>query len=261
MTTNKSKIEWTDTTWNPLAGCSIVSEGCKNCYAMQMSQRLEKMGVEKYQGVTRISGKRAVWTGKINLSYETLEDPYKWTKPRMVFVNSMSDLFHPDVPDDFILKVWAVMRNTPKHTYQILTKRPKRMTEFVRGNKNMVLRNVWLGTSVEDRATRSRIDDLRPIHAAVRFISFEPLIEDLRHLNLNGIDWAIVGGESGPNARPMRAQWVETIRLSCERSSPGAAFFFKQWGAFGADGVRRPKHENGRIYKKQHWDEFPEIRG
>ena len=257
MTANNSKIEWTDTTWNPLTGCSIVSDGCKNCYAMQMSQRLAKMGKEKYQGVTRISGGRAVWTGKINLSPETLEDPYRWSKPRNVFVNSMSDLFHPDVPDDFIKQVWKVMKETSKHNYQVLTKRPERMVDFVHGIIGEVLPNVWLGTSVEDANTVSRIDDLRVTPAAVRFISFEPLIGDVGRVDLTGIDWAIVGGESGTDARPMSEEWVDNLKYECFHAN--VAFFFKQWGAIGADGVRRPKHENGRMYKGQEWNEMPAI--
>lgn len=269
----ESRIEWTDATWNPVAGCSIISAGCKNCYAMQMARRLETMGTEKYAGLTRKSGKRAVWNGKVREDWAALKVPHSWHKPRKIFVNSMSDLFHEQVSDDFILAVWRVMYHTPQHTYQILTKRPDRMAAFVslnryppiwkiyrtRANDCLIARdplpNVWLGVSVEDAATVTRLDALRDTPAAVRFVSFEPLIGRVGTPNLTGIDWAIVGGESGPHARPMRAEWVEEIQRQCRLA--GTAFFFKQWGGWGPDGKKRSKKLNGRDWRGQTWDEMP----
>ncbi len=203
-----TSIEWTDATWNPVAGCTVLTAGCTNCYAMRMAARLEAMGTEKYQGLTRKSGKRAVWTGKITLDEKALDTPKAWSKPRKVFVNSMSDLFHPDVPVNFILRVWQVMQATPRHTYQILTKRPKRMAEVLAGTDFAVLPNVWLGASVEDGKVLDRLDAIRSVPAAVRFVSLEPLIGSVADGDLAGIDWAIVGGESGPRAREMKPEWV-----------------------------------------------------
>jgi protein gp37 len=244
----ETSIEWTDATWNPVAGCAIATSGCTNCYAMRMAARLESMGVEKYAGLTRKSGKRYVWTGKITLDEKSLEAPLKWKKPRKVFVNSMSDLFHPDVPVAFVRRVWDVMRQTPQHTYQILTKRPDRMREIVSSFDGPVLGNVWLGTSVEDSEVLWRLDELRKVPAVIRFISFEPLIGPVGRANLKDIHWAIVGGESGPRSRPMDPAWVEEIRLSCLASE--VAFFFKQWGG-------KNKKATGRTYKGQTWDELP----
>ena len=170
----ETSIEWTDATWNPVAGCTVLTAGCTNCYAMRMAARLEAMGSEKYAGLTRKSGGRAKWTGKIYLDRNSLSIPAMWSKPRRVFVNSMSDLFHSDVPADFVADVWRVMAETPRHTYQILTKRPDRMVDIV--PRLPTLSNVWLGTSVEDRRVLYRIDELRHVPASVRFISFEPLI-------------------------------------------------------------------------------------
>jgi protein gp37 len=168
----ETSIEWTDATWNPVAGCTIISPGCTNCYAMRMAARLEAMGQAKYRGLTRRSGNRFVWNGKIRLDENALKIPYRWSKPRLVFVNSMSDLFHDAVPPAFIGRVWKVMQETPRHTYQILTKRPDRMSEIV--PKLPLLRNVWLGTSVENLDVQHRLDDLRRVPAVVRFVSFEP---------------------------------------------------------------------------------------
>ena len=190
-----TSIEWTDATWNPVAGCSILSAGCSNCYAMRMAARLEAMGVEKYAGLTHKSGGRAKWRGKINLDSEALRVPTRWRKPRRIFVNSMSDLFHEDVPTAFIREVWGVMASTPRHTYQILTKRPRRMSDVLSGQQFPRLRNVWLGTSVEDARVLSRLDELRRVPAVVRFVSFEPLIGSVAGADLVGIHWAIVGGE------------------------------------------------------------------
>ncbi len=259
-------IEWTDESWNPLAGCSIVSAGCTHCYAMSMAHRLDKMGIAKYKGLTRESGGRRVWNGKIRLDEDALAIPVGWKKPRRVFVNSMSDLFHPDVPEAFIRKVWGIMALTPQHTYQILTKRPEYMSEILNNHGYPVLPNVWLGTSVENSTTRDRINVLRDIPAAVRFVSFEPLIGSVMGGNawlasprLDGIHWAIVGGESGAKdkVRPMAESWVDEIYDLCRAA--GCAFFFKQWGSFGEDGVWRKKKLNGRIYKGQTWDEVPAI--
>lgn len=250
----ESKIEWTDATWNPVAGCSLASAGCKHCYAMNMARRLEAMGSEKYKGLTQKRGKRVTWTGKIKLDEKSLEAPLKWRKPRKVFVNSMSDLFHEDVSEDFILRVWDTMRATPQHSYQILTKRPERMQKIV-AQLDEVLKNVWLGTSVEDGSVISRIDDLRRTSAVVRFISFEPLINAVGDVDLTDIHWAIVGGESGPKARPIAEEWIDEIHDQC--LTYGTSFFFKQWGAWGKDNRKRSKKANGREYKGQHWDEMP----
>lgn len=245
----ETSIEWTDATWNPVAGCTILTAGCTNCYAMRMAARLEAMGVEKYTGLTRKSGGRAKWTGKLALDRKSLAIPAMWSKPRRVFVNSMSDLFHSDVPADFIAEVWNVMADTPRHTYQILTKRPDRMIDIV--PSLLKLPNVWLGTSVEDERVLQRIDELRRVPAAVRFISFEPLIGSVATADLTNIHWAIVGGESGPRARYMDPAWVDEIFDLCRRY--GVAFFFKQWGG-------RNKKATGRSYRERTWDDLPEAR-
>ncbi len=245
-----SDIEWTDATWNPVAGCSIVSPGCTNCYAMRMAARLEAMGQAKYEGTTRKSGKRAVWTGRIRLDPKSLTAPAMWRSPRRVFVNSMSDLFHEDVPVEFIDRVWAAMAATPQHTFQILTKRPERMREVLSRRTRSVLPHVWLGTSVEAAPQMDRLDALRGVPAAVRFASFEPLLGPLDGLKLDGIAWAIVGGESGPGARPMEQHWVEGIREACAEAR--VAFFFKQWGG-------RNKKATGRRLNGRTWDEYPTV--
>jgi protein gp37 len=242
----ETSIEWTDATWNPVAGCTVISPGCTNCYAMRMAARLEAMSVAKYSGLTRKSGGRSVWTGKITLDDGSLDAPRSWSKPRRIFVNSMSDLFHELVPTEFIARTWRVMAETPRHTYQILTKRPNRMAEVAASLP--LLRNVWLGTSVEDADFLYRIDHLRRIPAAVRFISFEPLIGSVAGADLRGIHWAIVGGESGPRARPMLEQWVKEVEAVCRRN--GTAFFFKQWGG-------KNKKAAGRSYRGTTYDELP----
>ncbi len=244
----ESTIEWTDATWNPVAGCTILTAGCTNCYAMRMAARLEAMGALKYAGLTRRSGERRVWTGKVTLDRAVLEAPKTWRKPRLIFVNSMSDLFQEAVPFDFIRDVWATMAATPRHTYQILTKRPERMAALSRDLPQ--LQNVWLGTSIEDNAVLDRLDSLRETPAAVRFVSFEPLIGSVAGADLSGIHWAIVGGESGPRARPMLEDWVDEIYDACEEG--GAAFFFKQWGG-------RNKKAAGRSYRGQTWDALPTL--
>ncbi|MFC5323514.1 DUF5131 family protein [Bradyrhizobium oligotrophicum] len=240
----ETTIEWTDVTWNPVAGCTALTAGCTNCYAMRMAARLEAMGTEKYRGLTRKSGKRAVWTGKIAMDERALQAPERWAKPRKVFVNSMSDLFHPDVSVSFILRVWKVMQTTPRHTYQILTKRPERMSSVLSMRDFAVLPNVWLGTSVEDDRVFERLDALRSAPAAVRFVSFEPLIGSVKAANLADIDWAIVGGESGPAAREMKSEWVDEIQVMCERYE--TVFFFKQWGGNNKKATGRLLH--GKIY-------------
>lgn len=229
-----SSIEWTESTWNPVTGCSKVSQGCKNCYAERMAKRLKAMGNPRYANGF-----------KVTLHEDLLDFPYKWKKPRKVFVNSMSDLFHEDVPLEFIQRVFDTMNNTPQHTYQILTKRSKRLKElspFLNWSPN-----IWMGVSVENMDVIDRIDDLRETHALIRFLSCEPLLGPL-DLNLDGIQWVIVGGESGPKARPMEESWVWDIKLQCE--SKDVAFFFKQWG-----GVQ--KHRNGRLLKGKTYDEYP----
>jgi len=246
----ETSIEWTDATWNPVAGCTVLTAGCTNCYAMRMAARLAAMGQEKYRGLTRRSGKRAVWTGKIRLDENSLSMPTSWKKPRRVFVNSMSDLFHPSVPVQFIKRVWSVMANTPRHTYQILTKRPERMVEVLSHEEFAVLPHVWLGTSVEDDRVVRRLDDLREVPAAIRFVSFEPLLGSVASANLRGINWVIVGGESGPRARNIELEWVEEIEAMCR--SNGAAFFFKQWGG-------KNKKATGRKLRGQTFDEMPQA--
>lgn len=244
----ETSIEWTDATWNPVAGCTILTAGCTNCYAMRMAARLQAMAVPKYAGLTRKSGERHIWTGAVTLDEAALDTPRAWRKPRLIFVNSMSDLFQEAVPIDFIRRVWDTMAVTPQHTYQILTKRPDRMAAITPDLQ--LLPNVWLGTSVENAAVLDRLDDLRAVPAAVRFVSFEPLIGTVAGGDLRDIHWAIVGGESGPRARPMLGDWVDEIHVMAEDA--GAAFFFKQWGG-------RNKKAAGRAYRGRHWDDLPEI--
>jgi protein gp37 len=245
-----TSIEWTDATWNPVAGCTIMSAGCTNCYAMRMAARLEAMGVEKYNGLTRKSGGRAKWTGRVTLDHGALTILEAWKKPRRVFVNSMSDLFHEDVSAEFVGEVWRVMARTPRHTFQILTKRPDRMAKILSKSDVPKLANVWLGTSIEDSRVLYRLDELRAVPAAIRFVSFEPLIGSVADASLESIDWAIIGGESGPAARPMDPDWVDEIHDACRAS--GTAFFFKQWGGIN-------KKATGRRYRDQTWDELPRL--
>lgn len=245
-----SDIEWTDATWNPVSGCKIISPGCTNCYAMRMAARLQAMGHPAYEGVTRKSGGRPKWTGRLHLNEAVLEVPLRWRAPRKIFVNSMSDLFQDDVPDDFIGRVWDVMLRADQHVFQILTKRPENMLRVVTENDLSVRPHIWLGTSVETAEYKHRIAILRRVPAAVRFVSFEPLVGAVGRLNLAGIHWAIVGGESGPGARPMQPAWVDTIERECRRHR--VAFFFKQWG-----GVN--KKAAGREYRGCTWDEYPTM--
>jgi protein gp37 len=243
-----SDIEWTEATWNPVAGCAMVSPGCTNCYAQRMAARLDAMGITKYAGTTRKSGKRSVWTGKVRFDRDSLSAPFKWRKPKRIFVNSMSDLFQEQVPEAFVRDVWAVMEEAQWHTFQILTKRPDRMHHMLSAGKFRVLNNVWLGTSVESQDFVERIAVLRNTPAHVRFVSFEPLIGPIIEPDLSGIHWAIVGGESGPGARVMEHWWVEELRDSCQEQK--VAFFFKQWG-----GAR--KSRTGRKLEGRTWDEYP----
>lgn len=243
---SNSSIEWTEATWNPVAGCAVISPGCTNCYAMRMARRLEAMGQPKYAGLTRMTGGRAKWNGKIKLDHKSLSAPMKWKAGRMIFVNSMSDLFHEDVPAEFINAVFETMRCTPQHTYQVLTKRPERLPNFP--DKAFWPDNVWMGVSVEDKDFTFRIDMLRKSPAGTKFLSLEPLLGPLPQLDLSGIDWVIAGGESGPSARPMEESWVTDIRDQCQKAA--VAFHFKQWG-----GVNKKKA--GRILEGRTWDEFP----
>lgn len=248
----KSEIEWTEATWNPVAGCSLVSPGCTNCYAMRMAARLQAMGMEKYKGTTRKSGRRHVWTGRVNLDSKSLTAPLTWRKPQRIFVNSMSDLFQEALAEESVRRIWQVMEQANWHTYQItyqiLTKRPDRMLALLSQPAFEILPHVWLGTSVESEEHVSRIDHLRRTPAAVRFVSFEPLLGPIPNPNLANIHWAIVGGESGPGARPMQTEWAEGLRDACLRQ--GVAFFFKQWGG-------RRKKAMGRILGNRTWDDYP----
>ncbi len=243
---SSSSIEWTEATWNPVAGCTIVSPGCTNCYAMRMARRLEAMGQPKYSGLTRMSGGRAKWNGKIAVDNESLMIPTKWKIGRMIFVNSMSDLFHDGVPIEFIQKVFSIMRATPQHTYQILTKRAERLLEL--SASISWSENVWMGVSVENESYSHRVDLLRRCGAKTKFLSLEPLLGPLDNIDLSNIDWVIAGGESGPGARPMRPEWVRGIRDQCLKFE--VAFHFKQWG-----GVNKKKR--GRKLDGRTWDQFP----
>lgn len=243
-----SEIEWTDVTWNPVAGCTLASAGCTNCYAMRMAARLQAMGHEKYQGTTRKSGGRYVWTGRVNVDRSSLTAPLEWRRPKRIFVNSMSDLFHLDVPEDFIIEVWQVMSECPQHHFQVLTKRPERMAQMFASRRLSVLQNVWLGTSVENAEVIDRVRDLTKIKEATLFVSFEPLIGRIADVDLSAVHWAIVGGESGPRSRAMNPEWVDRLHDICRRDD--VAFFFKQWGGQNKKAAGRELH--GRTY-----DEFP----
>ncbi|MBR4931877.1 MAG: phage Gp37/Gp68 family protein [Alphaproteobacteria bacterium] len=237
-----TKIEWTDKTWNPITGCTKISQGCLNCYAETMSRRLNAMGLEKYSNGFNLT-----------LHSDCLDEPLQWKKSHNIFVCSMSDLFHKDVPFDFIDKVMLIIKKTPHHRYQILTKRAERMAEYFQ-NRN-IPQNAWLGVTVEAQSSKTRIDILRNLNAPIRFLSCEPLIEDLGMLNLDNIDWVIVGGESGSNARPMKEEWVLSIKEQTENQ--GSSFFFKQWGTWGSDGIKRNKHLNGKMIKGKIYQEMP----
>lgn len=240
-----SRIEWTEATWNPVVGCTKISAGCKFCYAEAMAKRLQAMGTPGYE--------RGF---KLNLIETRLREPLQRARPTVYFVNSMSDLFHERIPDTYIDKVFDVIERTPHHTYQILTKRAAHMARYFRTRP--VPPNAWLGVSVENRRHGvPRIDSLRQIAARIRFLSVEPLLEDVGSIDLTDIHWVIVGGESGPKARPMQPQWAESVRHQCE--AQGSAFFFKQWGGWGADGKRRSKSKNGRLLSGRTWDQMPAL--
>lgn len=238
-----SKIEWTERTWNPTTGCTKISAGCKHCYAEKMSARLRAMSAKGYENGFLLT-----------LQEERLTQPLRRKKPTTYFVNSMSDLFHEKVPHAYLDKVMETIRQTPQHRYQILTKRAGRMRKYFLTRK--VPDNAWLGVSVENqRHGVPRIDLLRDIQCKIRFLSCEPLLEDLGKLNLKKIHWVIVGGESGAKARPMKPEWALNIKQQCSKQK--AEFFFKQWGTWGADGVKRAKHSNGRELLGQEWNEMP----
>jgi protein gp37 len=249
---DRSAIEWTTATWNPTTGCDRISDGCDNCYALALARRLKTMGQPKYQndGDPRTSGPGF----GVTVHPHALSIPPRWRQPRLVFVNSMSDLFHARVGTDFVARVWAVMAATPQHTYQVLTKRPERLARVLAAVREKIqpgtwpLPNVWLGTSVESDRYARRADYLRAAPAQVRFLSLEPLLGPLPGLRLTGIDWVIVGGESGPGHRPVSPQWVRDLRDRC--LAQGIPFFFKQWG-----GVT-PK-SGGRVLDGRTWDEMP----
>jgi protein gp37 len=238
-----SSIEWTQATWNPTTGCDKVSTGCDNCYALTLAKRLKAMGADKYQhdGDPRTSGPGF----GITIHPDALQLPYTWRTPRLVFVNSMSDLFHARVPVPFIQQVLQVMQDTPQHTYQVLTKRSRRLLRLDLEWPP----NLWMGVSVENARVLGRVDDLRQVAAAVRFLSCEPLLGPLDGINLTGIHWVIAGGESGPRARPVDPQWVADLRDVCQEAA--VPFFFKQWGG------RTPK-AGGRDLDGQTYDEMPE---
>lgn len=233
-----SQIEWTEATWNPVTGCTKVSPGCKHCYAERMAERLQAMGQPNYRDGFKLA-----------LQPQMLELPLRWKKPQTVFVNSMSDLFHADVPVDYVLRVFDVMRRAHWHRFQVLTKRAERLA-MLSGQIDWPS-NVWMGVSVESSAYVARIEHLRATGALVKFLSVEPLLGPLPHLEVGGIDWVIVGGESGPRARPMAPEWVTQIRDQCERAK--VAFFFKQWGGTN-------KKKAGRLLEGRTWDEMPKVK-
>ncbi len=230
-----SAIEWTESTWNPVTGCSKISSGCKNCYAERLAKRLKAMGQPNY-----ING------FEVSCHERMLELPLKWKRPQTIFVNSMSDLFHQKVPTDFIIEIFATMRRASWHRFQILTKRSSRLQKL--SHRLSWPSNVWMGVSVENEDYKFRMDHLRATNASVKFLSIEPLLGPISNLDLRGIDWAVVGGESGPRARPIEAQWVVDIRDQC--IAKGVPFFFKQWGG-------KNKKRNGRILAGRTWDEMP----
>ena len=240
-----TKIEWTDKTWNPITGCTKYSQGCLHCYAETMSRRLRGMGVEKYRNEFALT-----------LHEKSLEEPLRWRKPHNIFVCSMSDLFHKDVPYEFIDRVFEIIKQTPQHRYQVLTKRAERMAEYFSFHE--VPKNVWLGVTVENAEYKYRIDLLREIPASIHFLSCEPLLGSLGNLNLSNIEWVIVGGESGASARPMSEDWV--LEIKEQVVAQGSAFFFKQWGTWGRDGIKRSKYANGKLLQGKVIQEMPLIK-
>lgn len=237
-----TKIEWTDKTWNPITGCTKCSQGCLHCYAEVMSRRLCAMGMEKYKN-----------NFSVTVHPENLEEPLAWKKAHNIFVCSMSDLFHEDVHFSFIDKIMKTIQSSPQHRYQILTKRAERMAQYFSFHE--VPQNVWLGVTVECLQSKKRIDFLKQIPASIHFLSCEPLLESLGELDLDGIEWIIVGGESGSQARAMNENWVLEIKSQAEKQK--TAFFFKQWGTWGSDGIKRNKHANGKLINGKIVQEMP----
>lgn len=237
-----TKIEWAEASWNPTIGCNKVSSGCKNCYAEVMAKRLQAMGNKDYKDGF-----------KFKMLPHRLNEPLKNKKPTLYFVNSMSDLFHEKMDYNFLDSILQVVKQTPHHQYQILTKRPQRMREYFLQNE--IPNNVWLGTTIESYRVKERIELIRDLRASVKWLSCEPLISDLGELDLSGIDWVIVGGESGFNARAMQESWVLNIKNQCEEQN--VAFFFKQWGTWGSDGVKRSKKENGALFQGKEYKQYP----
>ena len=233
-----TKIEWTESTWNPMTGCTKITTGCKFCYAEVMARRLQSMGQDKY-----LNG------FELTLHPETLKEPYTWKKPKMIFVNSMSDLFHNDIPIDYIQKIFRVMKDNPQHVFQILTKRADILHYYDSEGWLDWTHNIWMGVTVEDNTVTKRIDLLRETGARVKFLSCEPLLSDLPNLNLHNIDWVIVGGESGRTPRPIKEEWVLNIQEQCNTQS--VAFYFKQWGGTN-------KKKNGRLLKGETYSEMPQ---
>lgn len=229
----QSSIEWTEMTWNPTTGCTKISAGCKYCYAELMSKRLQSMGIDKYRNGFQIATHE-----------DSLNTPYSWKGSKLVFVNSMSDLFHPEIPLDFIKKVFHVMNDNPQHTFQVLTKRADRLYQI--HEELTWTKNIWMGVSVEDSRVMDRIDFLRETNAKIKFLSCEPLIGPLMNMNLTNIDWVIVGGESGRKARPMNEWWVWDIRQQCQEV--GVSFFFKQWG--GVNKKKAGRELGGQVYNE-----------
>lgn len=233
----KSRIEWTGHTWNPITGCSKISEGCRHCYAERMARRLHAMGVERYRNKFQLT-----------LHHDLVDLPLSWSQPRVIFVNSMSDLFHKDIPVSFIKAVFDTMRKCPQHTFQVLTKRADRLA--ILSDDLPWSHNIWMGVSVENSDSYDRIRLLAASHARIKFLSCEPLIGRLRRIPLSNIDWVIVGGESGPRARPMDPAWVTEIRDQC--TARGVPYFFKQWGGTN-------KKATGRVLEGRTWDEMPVL--
>lgn len=235
--TSKSKIEWTEVTWNPVTGCSKVSEGCLNCYAERMSKRLKAMKNKRYENEF-----------KVTIHRDLFEEPLKWKKSRIIFVNSMSDLFHSDVPDDDILKIFEVMNKAKHHIFQVLTKREDRLLEL--SKKIKWTDNIWMGVTVESDKYFKRIEVLRKIDSKIKFLSCEPLLGSLKGIDLNGIDWVIVGGESGPGAREMKEEWAINLLESSRKYK--TKFFFKQWGGIN-------KKKKGRLLQDKEYNEMPDV--
>ena len=238
-----TKIEWTDKTWNPITGCTKKSAGCAHCYAEVMARRLKAMRLKKYHNGFELT-----------LHEGDLEEPLQWKKPHNIFVCSMSDIFHEDVPFEFVDRIMETIRKTPQHRYQILTKRSERMAEYF--STRDIPQNVWLGVTVENKKVKQRINHLSNINAKIHFLSCEPLLEDLGELELGNIQWIIVGGESGFQARPMKEEWVLNIKQQAYINN--IPFFFKQWGTWGSDGIKRNKHANGKLLQGKIIQQMPE---